>query len=418
MMQTSTSPKAVVSSGKSLCSFLHEEHFPKKICHHLRLYDDFANFAPQKKKTGNMPEEMFIYDTDCTDAPMFDRGFTGHEHLYAFGLINMNGRVYDPQMSSFLSPDNFIQCPDNPQNFNRYAYCLNNPLRFTDPSGESFIVAAVVIGAVIGTYSGGVIANGTYNPIDWDWSSDKTWCYMLCGSLAGAISGYVGAVVAGTGIPLCNTLSIVTASTLNSGLTYLYTDCKTDFVVSMGVASYNFSKGEFGYLGKEGNSLMDNIGYTLGAITNLCDLYRLVTWDLLTPEEKLAVIKKSIEDKNVKVTYDKNLHGEGQFNKETKEITIGWNGLNKGKGWAKSTLQHEYKHYLDISLGNGNAENSLLDFYAYCEELRNAKQNGLTFLQHKELIKRTLDCADALKISVGELPKYTFVEWLRSIIYF
>ena len=36
-------------------------------------------------------------------APMFDRGFTGHEHLYAFGLINMNGRMYDPQMSSFLS---------------------------------------------------------------------------------------------------------------------------------------------------------------------------------------------------------------------------------------------------------------------------------------------------------------------------
>ena len=83
-----------------------------------------------------IPEEMFIYDTDCTDEPLFDRGFTGHEHLYALGLINMNGRMYDPQMSSFLSPDNFIQCPDNSQNFNRYAYCLNNPLRYTDPSGK------------------------------------------------------------------------------------------------------------------------------------------------------------------------------------------------------------------------------------------------------------------------------------------
>jgi len=38
-----------------------------------------------------------------------DRGFTGHEHLYNFGLINMNGRVYDPFMSTFLSPDNYIQ---------------------------------------------------------------------------------------------------------------------------------------------------------------------------------------------------------------------------------------------------------------------------------------------------------------------
>ena len=25
--------------------------------------------------------------------------------------------------------------PDNSQNFNRYAYCLNNPLKYTDPSG-------------------------------------------------------------------------------------------------------------------------------------------------------------------------------------------------------------------------------------------------------------------------------------------
>lgn len=67
--------------------------------------------------------------------PMFDRGFTGHEHLYAFGLINMNGRMYDPQTSSFLSVDAYVQSPDNSQSFNRYAYCMNNPLKYTDPSG-------------------------------------------------------------------------------------------------------------------------------------------------------------------------------------------------------------------------------------------------------------------------------------------
>ena len=69
------------------------------------------------------------------EEPMFDRGFTGHEHLYAFGLINMNGRCYDPVMSSFLSVDAYVQSPDNSQSFNRYAYCMNNPLKYTDPSG-------------------------------------------------------------------------------------------------------------------------------------------------------------------------------------------------------------------------------------------------------------------------------------------
>ena len=70
-----------------------------------------------------------------TGTPMFDRGFTGHEHLYAFGLINMNGRMYDPVMSVFLSVDQCVQSPENAQGFNRYAYCMNNPLRYVDPSG-------------------------------------------------------------------------------------------------------------------------------------------------------------------------------------------------------------------------------------------------------------------------------------------
>ena len=66
----------------------------------------------------------------------FDRGFTGHEAMDDFSLINMNGRMYDPILGRFLSPDNYIQLPDFTQSYNRYAYCLNNPLKFTDPSGE------------------------------------------------------------------------------------------------------------------------------------------------------------------------------------------------------------------------------------------------------------------------------------------
>jgi RHS repeat-associated protein len=79
---------------------------------------------------------------DYTGVPAgykFDKGFTGHEHLDDFGLINMNGRVYDPIMAMFLSPDPFIQSPHGTQNFNRYAYCLNNPLLYFDPSGFKII---------------------------------------------------------------------------------------------------------------------------------------------------------------------------------------------------------------------------------------------------------------------------------------
>lgn len=71
----------------------------------------------------------------CNVSHTFDRGFTGHEHLYDFGLINMNGRMYDPITSSFLSVDQYVGSPENAQGFNRYAYCSNNPLRYVDPSG-------------------------------------------------------------------------------------------------------------------------------------------------------------------------------------------------------------------------------------------------------------------------------------------
>ena len=65
----------------------------------------------------------------------YDRGFTGHEHIDWFDLINMNGRIYDPVIGRFISPDPFIQAPDNLQNWNRYGYVLNNPLNLSDPSG-------------------------------------------------------------------------------------------------------------------------------------------------------------------------------------------------------------------------------------------------------------------------------------------
>ena len=77
------------------------------------------------------------------------RGYTGHEMLNDFDIINMNGRLYDPVLGRFLSPDNFVQMPDNAQSYNRYSYCLNNPLKYTDPSGEAFVIDDATIAFTI-----------------------------------------------------------------------------------------------------------------------------------------------------------------------------------------------------------------------------------------------------------------------------
>ena len=50
----------------------------------------------------------------------FHRGFCMHEHWPEFGLIDMNGRMYDSVLGRFLSPDPYVQDPTFSQNFNRY----------------------------------------------------------------------------------------------------------------------------------------------------------------------------------------------------------------------------------------------------------------------------------------------------------
>ena len=63
-----------------------------------------------------------------------------HEHIDEMGIINMNGRIYDPLIGRFMSADPYIQAPDDLQSFNRYAYVRNNPLNLTDPSGYKWWV--------------------------------------------------------------------------------------------------------------------------------------------------------------------------------------------------------------------------------------------------------------------------------------
>lgn len=98
---------------------------------------------------------------------MADRGFTGHEHLPSvFGLIDMNGRMYDPVLGRFLSPDPYVQSPDYAQNFNRYAYCFNNPLVYTDPSGEFILELAAAVGiSILGNYIIGGLNNWINNDV-------------------------------------------------------------------------------------------------------------------------------------------------------------------------------------------------------------------------------------------------------------
>lgn len=91
------------------------------------------------------------------------RGFTGHEHVAPFALINMNGRMYDHLNGRMLSADNYINGSSATQSFNRYTYAANNPLKYTDPSGDFLAVPFFAIG-MIADYTSNLI-HGESDPL-------------------------------------------------------------------------------------------------------------------------------------------------------------------------------------------------------------------------------------------------------------
>lgn len=225
------------------------------------------------------PSEGGVFTNGAVNMPeWFNLGFTGHEHMREFDLINMNGRLYDPISGRMLSADNYVQEQHYSQSYNRYSYAFNNPLKYTDPSGE-VAWAPIAIGAALGAYFGGVSANGGdltpwmagSGDSHWAFDSGTTWGYMIGGAAVGAASAYVGNVVATSGMPFANTASTISSSMVNSLGMYAVTGGKSDISISFGFGSYNFSQAEFGYLGKKGNSPLQNVGYSLGLMANLSD---------------------------------------------------------------------------------------------------------------------------------------------------
>lgn len=135
-----------------------------------RSFDAWGNIVSIKDKNGNEIESLGV----------LDRGYTGHEHLQSVGLINMNGRIYDPLLHRFLQPDNDIQNPFNTQNYNRYGYVMNNPLKYNDINGENYNYP----GGYNGTWQEGELSNTEQSTIgnlignlvqNWDELGIKNW---------------------------------------------------------------------------------------------------------------------------------------------------------------------------------------------------------------------------------------------------
>jgi len=129
--------------------------------------------------------EYTPYGTTSRNEGSYDTNyrFTGKELDQGTGLYFYGARYYDPEIGRFITPDSIVQAPYDPQSLNRYTYCRNNPVKYTDPTGHIFGIDDIIIGAILGAIIGGISAAVTGGNIGEG---------ILTGAIGGAIFGYVG----------------------------------------------------------------------------------------------------------------------------------------------------------------------------------------------------------------------------------
>ena len=139
--------------------------------------------------------------------------YRGYYYDTDLGMYYLQSRYYDARICRFISPDDTSVIAATPMavtDKNLYAYCDNNPVMRVDYSGEWWVFANAIIGAVVGM-------------------ATKIACNIVMGEdfntgvLGAAIGGAIyGAVLAKTGsIPLSSYASAAAESFGNEVLSYI-----------------------------------------------------------------------------------------------------------------------------------------------------------------------------------------------------
>jgi len=118
--------------------------------------DHLGSSSVLTKDTDGTKDEQLTYfpfgqtrtDTDGAGTPIspgFRYKYTDQELDSTTGLYYYKSRYYDPVLGRFIQPDPIVPVLFGPQSLNPYSYVLNNPLRYTDPSGFQTVTIDVTL---------------------------------------------------------------------------------------------------------------------------------------------------------------------------------------------------------------------------------------------------------------------------------
>lgn len=119
-----------VTSKKVTITFIHTDHLGTPIL--ATKEDGSVKWTEEYQPFG---KQLINEDSDN------NIGFTGQKDDKSLGLTYMKARWYQPDIGRFMSPDPLKFTISDLSSFNRYSYVGNNPYKYTDPTGESRVLA-------------------------------------------------------------------------------------------------------------------------------------------------------------------------------------------------------------------------------------------------------------------------------------
>ena len=359
------------------------------------------------------PDGKAANPTTSYPLPVGHRQFTGHETIPNVGLVNMNGRVYDPELGRFLSPDPNVQFAADLQSYNRYTYAANNPLRYTDPTGYSWysflssptfwIGAFETVAGIVGcAYTGGalclawgaaMIAENSMMALSMgaSWRQVVTSDVVSIGAMlvGGAVGGAITSGESGMSGAM---LSGAIAGAVTAGITTPILGGSLGQNLLMGIA-----------MGAMGGALQSSLQGTNpvsqaaeeqqgGDLSARKGNFKFAPWtsdDAYNHDPDVMADRQAQIDLAVKThgyyflegkmpMYDPDLGTEG-LTLSDGTVTIGPKGFNS-EGYLTSTVEHESVHAEQIRDYGGftEARTNVNEVQAYDRELSSAKANGLT----------------------------------------